>query len=315
MRRADQISRRLKLRQLEVLLAVSQFGSMAKAAEHLAITQPVVSKTIGDLESTLGIKLFDRSSRGVELTFYGRALVTRSTAIFNDLRTGITELESLADPTTGEIRIGSSEAVAAGMLGAIIDRLSRKYPRISFEVTLGGGLTDLQYQRLQAHSIDLIIGRFPSVIPDDVEGERLYYERVLVASGRKSPWLRHRKIDLADLVDEAWCLPSLESYPWTATAEVFRARGLELPHNTVTTRSILLTNTLLATGRFLTVLPQTVLHFCSKSLSLQILPVDLPAKPWPVGILTLKDRTLSPAARLFIDCVREVARPLAKNRS
>ena len=111
-----QTGRRLKLRQLEVLIAVAQAGNMARAAGQLAITQPVISKTIADLESVVGMRLFDRNRRGVELTLYGRALFDRSVAIFNDLKTGIAELETLSDPTAGELRIGSSDAVAAGMM-------------------------------------------------------------------------------------------------------------------------------------------------------------------------------------------------------
>src|SRR5262245_5811 len=106
MRHAEHVSRRLKLRQLEVLIAVAQSGNMVKAARELAITQPVVSKTISDLENTLGMRLFDRDRRGVALTPYGRALLRRSIAVFNDLRTSVTELEMLADPTAGELRIG-----------------------------------------------------------------------------------------------------------------------------------------------------------------------------------------------------------------
>jgi DNA-binding transcriptional LysR family regulator len=130
MQPAEHISRRLKLRQLEVLIAVAQSGNMAKAAGQLAITQPVVSKTIADLEKTLGMRLFDRDRRGVALTPYGRALLKRSIAVFNDLRTGVMELELLADPTAGELRIGSSDAVASGMVGSIIDTL-RRLRRIS----------------------------------------------------------------------------------------------------------------------------------------------------------------------------------------
>ncbi|HLQ89914.1 MAG TPA: LysR family transcriptional regulator, partial [Xanthobacteraceae bacterium] len=84
MRRTQEQSRQLKLRHLEVLLAVAQWGRMARAAEHLAITQPVISKTIADLEHIVGVSLFDRTSHGVEPTLYGRALLKRSTAIFND---------------------------------------------------------------------------------------------------------------------------------------------------------------------------------------------------------------------------------------
>src|SRR6266852_4572567 len=137
MLRAEQISRRLKLRQLNVLVAVVRWGSMAKAAEHLAISQPVVSKAIADLENTLGVRLLDLHPQGVEPTLYGRALLKRSVAIFNDLRTSVSELEFLADPTSGELRIGSTEPMMAGLLTVIVDRLSQQHPRLAFTVTHG----------------------------------------------------------------------------------------------------------------------------------------------------------------------------------
>ncbi|TMJ89058.1 MAG: LysR family transcriptional regulator, partial [Alphaproteobacteria bacterium] len=110
---ASQISRRIKLRQLNVFIAVVQCGSMAKAAEQLAISQPVISKMIADLEQTLGLSVLERSRLGVEPTRYGRALLRRSIALCNDLRTSVDELQTLADPTTGELRVGSTEPVMA----------------------------------------------------------------------------------------------------------------------------------------------------------------------------------------------------------
>jgi DNA-binding transcriptional LysR family regulator len=312
MERADRIRRRLKLRQLDILHAVVECGSMAKAAEQLAISQPVVSKAIAELEDTLGVRLVDRSPRGVEPTLYGHALLKRSIAIFNDLRTSVEELEFLADPTLGELRIGSSESVAAGMLCTIIDRLSRRHPRLTFEVTLGGGLADLQDRELRAHNLDLIIGRLPRAIPEDMDAEILYREKVFVVAGMRSPLARRRKIELAELINEPWCLPALETFPWSLIADSFRATGLEPPRSIVTARSILLQNGLLATGRFITILPGAMLHFSTKSLLLKILPVSVPIQPWRVGIITLKKRTLSPVAQLFIDCARRVAEPLAR---
>src|SRR3954452_12343300 len=131
MNRVEQISRRLKLRHLNVLAAVAQWGSMAKAARHLSITQPVVSKAIAELEVMLGVRLLDRGPQGVEPTLYGRALLKRSVAIFDDLRTSVSEIEFLADPTAGELRIGAMEAISAGILPTLIDRLARQYPRIA----------------------------------------------------------------------------------------------------------------------------------------------------------------------------------------
>ena len=101
MQREDRIGRRLKLRDVNVLLAVVQCGSMARAAERLAVSQPpVVSKAIADLEHTLGVRLLDRSRQGVEPTSYGQALLKRGLAAFDELRQGVKDIEFLADPAT-----------------------------------------------------------------------------------------------------------------------------------------------------------------------------------------------------------------------
>src|SRR5713101_4927071 len=156
MLRAEQISRRLKLRQLNVLVAVVRWGSMAKAAEHLAISQPVVSKAIADLENTLGVRLLDRHPQGVEPTLYGRALLKRSIAIFDDLRTSVSELEFLSDPTAGELRIGCEENLGTGLLPALIDRLARRHPRLAFEIVIADPRT-LRERDLHGRNVEVAI--------------------------------------------------------------------------------------------------------------------------------------------------------------
>ena len=120
---SDRIGRRIKLRDLHVLHAVVQSGSMTKAARKLAISVPVVSKAIAELEHTVGVPLLDRSPQGVEPTAYGRALVRRGLAAFDELRQGMKDIEFLSDPTTGEVRIASTAPLAASFVSAVIDRL------------------------------------------------------------------------------------------------------------------------------------------------------------------------------------------------
>src|SRR4030095_9822949 len=116
MRWQDRIGRGLKLRDLHVLFAVVQWGSMAKAARHLSVSQPVVSAAVAGLEQTLGVRLLDRTRRGGEPTTYGGALLDHGLAAFDALRQGVREIEFLADPTIGELRIGCPEWIAAGLL-------------------------------------------------------------------------------------------------------------------------------------------------------------------------------------------------------
>jgi len=292
-----------------------EWGSMAKAAAHLNLTQSGVSKAVADIEHTLGVSLFDRTSRGVEPTLYGRALRKWGAAVFDDLRQGIKEIEYLADPTTGELRIGCSEAMTAGFVSAVIDRLTRRYPRLILRVTHDEPFK-LQDLHLRERKIELVVGRIQSSFAEeDMAADILFREPALVVAGVQNKWSRRRKIELAELVDEPWCLPPSESLSGSHLERAFRAKGLDYPpRSTVVALSTQLHASLVATGRYLGILPGAMLWFGGKRLSLKALPVDLPIQPRlrAVGIVTLKNRTLSPVAQLFIDCAREVAKPLAK---
>src|SRR5438874_1168629 len=195
---AEQIMRRIRMRHLHVLVAVVQWGSMARAAEHLAMSQPVISKIVADLERTVGVRLLDRSRHGVEPTPYGRALVKRAVAILNDVRSSMNELESLADPSAGELRVGSTEPVMAGLLAAIVDRLSRRYPRLALHIT-EDEQPNLQ-DRLRDHDIDLWIARLPRTTSGpDADVQVLLHESGVVVAGAQNRWVRRRNIKLADL--------------------------------------------------------------------------------------------------------------------
>jgi DNA-binding transcriptional LysR family regulator len=154
------IGKRLRLRDLHVLLTVVQHRSMAKAAQHLAVSQPAVSKAISELEHTLGVKLLDRSPRGVEPTLYGGALVRRGMTVFDELRQGVGEIEFMANPTVGEVRVGCFEWVMATLMPPVIERLSKQYPGVVVHVSHTNPAT-LDLHELRERNIDLLIGRTP----------------------------------------------------------------------------------------------------------------------------------------------------------
>src|SRR5262245_16086236 len=134
MKWTDRVGRRVKLRDLHIALAVAEAGSMTRAAEELAVSYPVVSKTVSDLERTLGVKLFDRSISGVEPTPYGRALLKSGVAVFDEMRKGLQQIEFIKQPDAGELRIGSSVVMDSGLLPAIIERFSHDFPRAVLRV-------------------------------------------------------------------------------------------------------------------------------------------------------------------------------------
>src|SRR5215472_16341204 len=169
----DRIGRRIKLRDLHILLAVAQEGSMSRAADRLAISHPVVSKTITDLEHALGVRLLDRTPQGTELTAYGRALLGCGTVVFDELRRGVQEITFLSDPTVGELRIGSAAPYVDGLVPAVISRLADRYPRIRLRVTEldANSLCGM----LRERKLDLVLGRvLSSVFGEDLGAEFLF---------------------------------------------------------------------------------------------------------------------------------------------
>ena len=309
----ERIGRRLKLRDLHILLVAAKAKSMGRAAHELAVSQPVVSKAISDLENAVGLRLLDRSPQGVEPTLYGDALLRWGLAVFDDLRQAVKELEFLMDPTTGEVRVGSPEPMAAGFVGAVVEQLSRKHPRVIFHVVPADRTTLVKHE-LHQRSVDLVVATTCGLPPDDdTEVEVLFNDRHVVMASAQSKWARRRLIKLIDLMDEPWVLPPPDSIPGIEIAEVFRANGIEPPFAQVVTFSIPLHYHLLATGRFVTMLPLSMLRI-GKGLSLKPLPIKLNAPLRPAGIVTLKNRTLGPVAKLFVNCAREVAGPLAKEQ-
>jgi DNA-binding transcriptional LysR family regulator len=309
----DRIGRRVKLRDLHILMEVVQRGSMVKAAKHLGISTPVVSKTIADIEHALGVPLVDRHPHGIEPTLYGRALIKRSIVVFDELRQSVKDIEFLADSTVGEVRIGSTEPMAMGFVQAIIERINRWHPRVSFHVVQADFETMLR--ELRAREIDLMIGRPAGPISDeDLNAEILFNDRIMFVAGIHHRLARRRKVALTELTNEPWSLPPVGSIPRSAIISAFRAAGVDAPRAVVSAAAVQFNTYLLGTGRFLSILPESVIHFGGKHLAFKVLPIDLPLQLSPVFIITLKNRTLNPAAQLVIDCARELAKPLAEQK-
>jgi DNA-binding transcriptional LysR family regulator len=308
----ERLARRLKLRDLYVLKTVAELGSMGKAAAQLAVSQPAISKAITDLERVLGVRLLDRSPQGVEPTIYGSALLKWSVSVFDDLKQGVDEIDFLADPAAGELRVGTSEVMIAALVPTVIDRLSRQYPRMVFSVLQSVNVTQ-QYSDLRARNVDLIFGRLVnSAVDEDLNVEILSEDSLSVVAAINNKWHRRRKIDPAELIDEPWVLPPYDTYVGSVVKEAFRAKGLNLPRQTVMSNTVQLIIAMVATGRFLGVLPLSILRVSGKPAAEKALPIDLPMRPMPIAIVTLKGRTISPAAHLFIECARKIVKPPAK---
>jgi DNA-binding transcriptional LysR family regulator len=282
---------------------------MGKAAAALNMSQPAISKSIAQLEHTLSVRLLDRSRQGIEPTPYGRAIVKRGIAVFDELRQGTQDLAFLSDPTVGEIRIGGSEQVSSAIFAPVIERLARKHPRMSFHVVAGD--LRLVLRELDARRIDIVIAGLARPLDVEHSVEILFDDPLVVIAGPNHPLASRRRIDGAELLLQAWTLQPAGSQFAGMAREGFHALGLDLPKITAETTSANLRRKLLATGHFLSMAPRSLVLFPRKDPALRILPVALPRPRRPVAVITLKNRLLNPAAQLFIEQVRTLTKPLA----
>lgn len=309
-----QIGRRLHLRQLHVFFTVAQHGSMAKAATQLGISTPTVWEIIAELEHAVGVRLLDRSPKGVEPTRYGHALLRRTLIVFDELKQGIKDIELMADPSAGEVRIACPLGIAFSVMPYIIERFVKKYPRVILhfdEVTADSTTRD--FRGLRDRKYDLILGRGGMSLQvgessaDDLNIETLFDDRLVIVAGSRSKWAaRRRKIDLAELVGEPWIMQASQTGNFRLLSEAFQARGLAVPRASLVTLSMSVITHFLADGPFLTAIPRSVAKFSS----LQVLRVELPASPWPVNIVTLKNRLLSAVTERFIECARDFTKSM-----
>jgi DNA-binding transcriptional LysR family regulator len=175
------------------------------------------------------------------------------------------------------------------------------------------GYVEALHRELSERNVDLVIAvRLGALVDERLEFESLFDDQYVVVAGAQNPWARRRKIELAELVNEPWVLPPPRSVVASLALETFRASGLDYPRTIVVTESPQARFNLPATGSFLTMLSASSLRFPTRRTEIKVLPVQLPIAPVPAGILTLKNRTLSSVARLFVKHAREVAKLLAK---
>jgi DNA-binding transcriptional LysR family regulator len=213
------IGRRIRLRDVHVFLTVVQCGSMAKAARQLSVTQPAISKSVADLESTLGVKLLDRGSQGVEPTDYGKAFARRGLAVFDELRQGVGELKFMADPRVGEVRLGCPDTLAATLLPPILERLSTQHPGIRLYVEqINPVLPDVR--ELLDRNVDLMFGRLGPPFGEEVHQK----------SSIAIQWLSLRRHKANGCVGARWIWPtSLTRNGYCTRRTEFRASSSRKP--------------------------------------------------------------------------------------
>ncbi len=309
MNSVDSIARRITLRELRLLLAVARSGSILQAANEVGITQPALSKCIAELEGAFGVRLFDRTNRGVMPTPHGEILLRRATGVFEELRQAVDELGFLTDGSRGELRLGGTPTVCAGLLPHAISTVLDQRANFRFHIAEleSGQLASKVINR----SLDFGIGReHDAGDNDNLVFDHLFDDRLFIVAGSKHPLTTRRSVTLDEVARHQWLLPATDGSMILQLRSEFRRQKLELPKPAVTTMSMLVRYELIATNRFITVMYGSVLRFGKAPRFLRVLPLDVRTKI-PIGIIRLKNRTLAASAELFMDIAREVVRPMS----
>jgi DNA-binding transcriptional LysR family regulator len=228
------------------------------------------------------------------------------------LKQGIRDIEFLADPTVGELRIGCDESISAATLPRIVSSFLQQYPNVVLDVQD----IDLRFYPPRLDGFDLVLTRIRGpgaevVRTDELDIEILFDDELVIAASLGTSWARRRRIDLAELANARWILSAPTTWNYIVIAEAFHAHGQPMPEIGIKTLSVHLRTNLTATGEFITAFPRSVLELYADRFALKALPVELPKRRWPVVLFTQKGRTLTPLVERFISCAREVVSPRA----
>ena len=304
------MTHKLRLRHLELVAAIYDWGGILKASQQMNLTQPAVTKSLQDIEELLGMQLFVRSSRGLTPTHYGDVFVRHAKTVLAQLRHSAEELQNLREGFGGHVTVGTLLAASAELLPQAI--IALKADRPSVAITVLDGTYDVLIPRLRMGDIDIVLGRIPEGAPaDDLIYEEFYAERTCLAVRAGHPLAGKPRLKLKDLLDEAWLLPVPESNLRRQIERVFAAAQLPLPKNIVESMSALTNRILLEGSDVVGVLPYHVVRSDIRKGSLALLPVPLPGTESPVGAIMRAPGDLRPSAAALLEHLRRTGGAMA----
>ncbi|GGF18377.1 transcriptional regulator [Aliidongia dinghuensis] len=297
---------RLKLRQLALVLALIETKTMHRAAESLNLSQPAATKLLQEIERTLGVSLFERQPRGMVPTVYGLAAGRHARLLLRDLNRLQQEMEGLKRGIEGTVQLGAVMAAVPQLVAGALARLGQAHPTL--RVSLLTDTSDGLLAELHAGRLDVVVGRPISKRDrESLTWEPLVDEEIRIVVGTGNPLLGLDGLTLADLARETWVLQPASTPMRQAVEAAFAQSGLDLPHHSVETVSMLATASLLARTSMIGAVPDSIASYFIALDTLAELPVALPAGIEPCGLITLADRPIDPALECVMAALRETA--------
>jgi DNA-binding transcriptional LysR family regulator len=302
----------MDLRDIGYFAAIAEHGHLGRAAEALGLGQPALSISLRRLENSARAKLVKRTPRGVELTAAGTALlshVKRLQVARDDLER---EIADLAQGRAGHLRIGMGPTITEQLVPATSVALWNDTKNITFKIVVSDN--DVMVPALRDGELDLIVNYLRPYPMDDLVNEQLYNDDHVVIASADHHLINKKKVTLADLAQERWALtePALMSQQWLRLR--FQDNGYPPPQCAFESRSIRLRFQTVASSDLLDFTSNSVFRQASRQLRLAEIPVKELSWSRPVGVIYRKDAYLSPAAKRFIEILKEMAKKIAKDK-
>ena len=289
------IRARLKTRQLLLLVALAEEGNIHRAAQVLSMSQPAASKLLKDLEDVLEVSLFERLPRGMRPTWYGETMIRHARVALASLNQAHDELQAAKTGQFGQVSIGAITSPGLVLLPEAVQRVKADHPdlRVSLQIET----SDVLIEKLSQNKLDILVARlFAQHDKSDLRYEVLTEEPISVVARPGHPLLNATGLTLIDMAEAGWIVPPAGSVLRHRFELMFQEIGLRAPVNLIETGALLFTTKMLQKSDILSVLATDVARYYAEHGLMAVLPIDLPCQMEAFGIITRRDRLLSPAA-------------------
>ncbi|BEP93100.1 LysR family transcriptional regulator [Acidovorax sp. sif1233] len=303
----SQLLNRLRMRQVALMLAFAEHGTLRGAAVELGMSQPAATKMIQELESALGQRLFEREGRGQRMTPAGERVLGYFQGMRGSMESMARELDELKLGSAGRLAVGCIMAPLPTLLNQAIIAFNKTYPLTTIQVTLD--TSDRLVELLKDGLIDIAIGRVRPEHKALFGFQPLANESLAVVVGVGHPLSKKRQVPFSSLLDYPWILQPSGSPMREVLDQEFRSLHAPPPRGLIETASILTTMQLIADTTMVAVIPLSIATIYARHHLLKILPCHIKHKMGEFGAITRRDRPLPQAARYFLSALHRSRPP------
>lgn len=302
----------MKLHQLSALITAVETGSLRRAAGKMRLSQPALSRSIRELEQSLGVRLVERTARGIEPTVYGKALIVRGKLVDSELRQARDDIAHLLAATHGDLSVGVTPVAAFSVLPQVLARFKKDRPKLRVGITEGMGASLLN--QLRQGDFDFVVGRmYESIDPHEFKFEVLFQDSLVAFARRKHPLANGRRISKTQLDTCEWILPGLDSPARAAFQRAFLDHVGSMPTSTIESNSFMAMLTILSQTDLIGISPQQIFRGTWLQHEFAVIDIGFKFPAQPTGIISRARSVPSAAAQFAIQELKKIAQKIRKN--